>query len=392
MKSRYDVVVVGGGPSGSMAAKYAASAGVSVCLLEKTRDIGYPVRCGEAIGENGLKQFIEPKESWIAEKITGCTLIAPNETKVDIKFAHESGYILNRRIFDYDLSRLAADEGVDIYTKAYVNGLIFNDDVVSGVKLNYLGENREIQAKLVIAADGVDTRVGRWAGLKTNIRLKDMESCVQYSVGNVNVKRNYLTMYVGKKFAPGGYLWVFPKGDRFANIGIGISGKYSKNKSAKQYLDEFMDKEYPDAAILTTMCGGVPCASPLKKPVTDGLIVVGDAAHQVNPVSGGGITPAMKGGMFGGQVAAEAVKTNDVSEKNLNKYSKLVYNDFGNRHNKLYKIKEAISQLSDDDLNAIADKIEPMPENKRTLVKVFTTAMMKKPSLIIDAMKIFSGL
>lgn len=392
MKSQYDIVVVGGGPAGSMAAKYAASAGVSVCLLEKTRDIGYPVRCGEAIGENGLKQFVEPKDSWIAETITACTLVAPNDTKVDIQFTHELGYILNRRIFDYDLSRLAADEGAEIYTKAYVNGLLFTDDSVSGVKLNYLGENREIKAKLVIAADGVDTRVGRWAGLKTNIRMKDMESCVQYSVGNVEIKRNYLTMYVGNNHAPGGYLWIFPKGDRFANIGIGISGKYSKDKSAKRYLDEFMEKEFPNAAILTTMCGGVPCASPLKKSVTDGLIVVGDAAHQVNPVTGGGITPAMKGGMFGGQVGAEAVTNNDLSEKYLNKYAEMVHKDFGKRHKKLYKIKNAISQLSDQDLNSIADKVASIQPGKRSLGKVFTAAMMKKPSLLIDAMRIFSGI
>lgn len=391
MKSHYDIVIVGGGPAGSMAARYAASEGVSVCMLEKTRDIGYPVRCGEAIGEFGIRQFVEPKDSWIAEKITGCTLVAPNETKIDVPFNNENGYILNRRIFDYDLSRLAADEGAEIYTKAYVNGLIINDDVVSGVKLEYLGEKLEIQSKIVIAADGVDSRVGRWAGLKSNVRMKDMESCVQYSVANVKVKRNTLTMYVGKEYAPGGYLWVFPKGEKFANIGIGISGKYSKDRSAKSFLDGFMQKEYPKGAILTTMCGGVPCASPLKSPVANGLIVVGDAAHQVNPVSGGGITPAMKGGMFGGQVSAESVKNNNTSEEFLNKYTELVQKDFGNRHKKLYKIKEAMSQLSDKDLNTIADKIASIPQKDRSLAKVFTTAMMKKPSLILDALKIFAG-
>ena len=144
MKSQYDIVVVGGGPGGSMAAKYAASAGVSVCLLEKTRDIGYPVRCGEAIGENGLKQFVEPKDSWIAETITACTLVAPNETKVDIQFTHEMGYILNRRIFDYDLSREAVKSGAEVYTKSYVEGLIIKDETVIGVNLDYMGEKKQI--------------------------------------------------------------------------------------------------------------------------------------------------------------------------------------------------------------------------------------------------------
>ena len=111
MKNNYDLVVVGGGPGGCMAALHAAKNGISVCLLEKTRDIGYPVRCGEAIGEEAVKQFFEPKESWIATIIKRCRLIAPNGMHVDIPFRKEYGYILNRRIFDYDISLKASASG-----------------------------------------------------------------------------------------------------------------------------------------------------------------------------------------------------------------------------------------------------------------------------------------
>ena len=100
MKLKYDIIVVGGGPAGSMAAKYAAENGADVCLLEKTRDIGYPVRCGEAVGHAGITQFVEMKDTWIAEKINSCTLVSPDGTKLDVPFANETGYILNRRIFD----------------------------------------------------------------------------------------------------------------------------------------------------------------------------------------------------------------------------------------------------------------------------------------------------
>ena len=92
-------------------------------ILEKDRDIGYPVRCGEAAGESGLKQFVDIKDSWIAERITGAKLIAPSGTFVDVDFASETGFILNRRIFDYDLSRYAANAGAEVYTKAYVKNI-----------------------------------------------------------------------------------------------------------------------------------------------------------------------------------------------------------------------------------------------------------------------------
>ena len=391
LQNKYDVVVVGGGPAGSMAAWEAAKGGVSVCMLEKDRDIGYPVRCGEAVGESGLKQFVEIEDSWIAEKITSVKLVSPNLTSVDIDFAAETGYILNRRIFDYDLSRYAANAGAEVYTKAYVKNVLANNGEVNGVVLDYLGEEKQIQAKIVIGADGLTSRVGRWAGLKTLVRMKDMESAVQYSVSNVDIEPNKMIMYIGMNHAPGGYIWVFPKGKKFANIGIGISGKYSKHKSAQKYLDEFMDREYPDAAILTTMCGGVPCAKPMEKPVANGIMLVGDAAHQINPMTGGGIVAGMKGGWIAGQVAAEAIQNDDYSEKGLLEYPKRMRKDFGKNHERFYKIKEATEKLTNEELDSIAEKVLSIPHDKRTLTSVFKAAVFKKPTLIIDVLKVFAG-
>jgi len=391
LQNKYDVVVVGGGPAGSMAAWEAAKGGVSVCMLEKDRDIGYPVRCGEAAGESGLRQFVEIEDSWIAEKITSVKLVSPNLTSVDIDFAAETGYILNRRIFDYDLSRYAANAGAEVYTKAYVKNVLANNGEVNGVVLDYLGEEKQIQAKIVIGADGLTSRVGRWAGLKTLVRMKDMESAVQYSVANVDIEPNKMIMYVGMNHAPGGYIWVFPKGKKFANIGIGISGKYSKHKSAQKYLDEFMEREYPGAAILTTMCGGVPCAKPMEKPVADGIMLVGDAAHQINPMTGGGIVAGMKGGWIAGQVAAEAIQNDDYSENSLLEYPKRMRKDFGKNHERFYKIKEATEKLTNEELDSIAEKVLSIPHNKRTLTSVFKAAVFKKPTLIIDVLKVFAG-
>ena len=84
MKSSYEIVVVGGGPGGCMAAMHAAKGGASVCVLEKTRDIGYPVRCGEALGEGAIKQFFEPRDSWIGATIKRCRIVSPSGINVDI--------------------------------------------------------------------------------------------------------------------------------------------------------------------------------------------------------------------------------------------------------------------------------------------------------------------
>lgn len=387
----FDVIVVGGGPAGSTAARFAALGGVKVLLLEKDRDIGIPVRCGEAISEDGLSIFFEPHERWIMSTITKLRFVSPGGHKIDMDLGAK-GYILDRKIFDYDLALYATAEGAQIITKAYVSSLIFEGDYVAGVKGQYIGEPFEIRAKIVIGADGVESRIGRWAGLKTQLKMKDMQSCIQKTIAGITIDENRMTFYLSRKLAPGGYLWVFPKGKNTANVGLGVSGEYSKEKSAQMFLEEFLEKNFPDCSIISTTVGGAPCDKTMKKFVTNGLMLVGDSAHMVNPMTGGGIVPAMRSGMLAGQTAAEAVKSGNVSENFLKKYQKEWHKSDGKDHERFYRIKESISQLTDQDLDKIADAVEKIPPGQRTITKIFTKAVFKKPSLVYDVMKVFSGL
>lgn len=386
MKKNYDIIVVGAGPAGSMAARFAAEQGVSVLMLEKDRDVGYPVRCGEAISKAGVEEFISSDDKWIAAKISKFSFNAPDGSEVIIDFG-EAGYVLERRIFDYELARTAADAGTEILTRAYVNALLFDDGKVSGVKYEYQGQEHEVKAKVVIAADGVESRVGRWAGLKTYIDFRDMESAVQMTAANIPIDQNTLYFYFGKDVAPNGYFWIFPKGRNKANIGLGVSGIIGKKKSAQSYLDDFMNKHYPDAPVLTTIAGGVPCSITLDKISGPGIMLVGDAARQVNPLSGGGIASGMIGGKIAGSLAAEAIKINNTDH--ILTYDKIWYDRLGKRHETFNRIKEGIYNFSDDKFNSIAHSVLKIPIEKRTLGKVFTTALINNPSMLVDIAKVF---
>ena len=307
MKNEFDVIVVGAGPAGSVAARYAARQGVSVLMLEKDKDVGSPVRCGEAISREGLELFINPDKRFITSVINNFSLNAPDGTEVLIHL-EDYGYVLERKIFDYELAKLAANEGAQILTRAYVNGLILRDGKVCGVKYEFRGEQKDAYSKIVIGADGVESRVGRWAGLKTYIDFRDMECCAQITASNIPVDPNTLYFYFGQEYAPNGYFWIFPKGNNTANIGLGISGLIGKKRSAQSFLNHFMEKNYPDAGIMTSIAGGVPSVITLKKISAPGIMLAGDAARQVNPLSGGGISSGMKGGMLAGKTAGEAIK------------------------------------------------------------------------------------
>lgn len=386
MKTKYDIIVVGAGPAGSIAARTAAKSGVSVLLLEKDREVGYPVRCGEAISKAGVEEFIDPDPRWIASTISRFSFNAPDGTEVIIEFG-EAGYVLERRIFDYELATEAINAGAELKTSAYVNGLLFDDGKVAGVKYEFNGEQKEINSKVVIAADGVESRVGRWAGLKTHIDFRDMESAVQITADNIPINQDTLYFYFGKDFAPNGYFWLFPKGNNKANIGLGVSGLTGKKKSAQSFLNDFMNKYYPEAPILNKVAGGVPCSITLPKISAPGIMLAGDAARQVNPLSGGGISSGMIGGSIAGKIAAEAVKHNKTDYVLL--YDKAWAKRLGKRHEIFNRIKNGIYNFSDKKFNSIAHSFTKVPLEKRSLKKLFTTALVNNPSLIYDVAKVF---
>ena len=391
-QKEFDCIVVGGGPAGSTFARVAAEGGLSVLLLEKDRDIGVPVRCGEAVSDAGLRIFHEPDPRWIASTINRIRLIAPNETMVEFDL-QQKGYILDRRIFDYDLAEYASSAGAQIVTKAYVDDVIIENDRVVGVKGTHVGERFEKRAKIVVGADGVESRVGRWAGLKTTVKLKNMECGIQKTVTGIDVDEHMFEFYLSKKWAPGGYLWVFPKGKNKANIGVAISGYYAKDgKAAHKFLDEFLAWKYPKASVLTTVVGGIPIDKTVKQMVMDGLMLVGDAAHTVNPVTGGGIVPGMRSGLLAAETAVKALHNGGPVRKNLAAYEKEWYKIGGKNHERFYRIKETIFRFTDDDLNRIADGISAVPADDRSLLKLFSIAVRKKPSLLFDVIRVFAGM
>lgn len=386
MKERYDAIVVGAGPAGSTAARFAAAGGASVLVLEKDRDVGYPVRCGEAVSHEGVIQFLEPDSRWIAATVTNFKIVSPDGNAIAPRL-DGTAYVLERRIFDYELAKLAVREGAEVVTKAYVYDLLRENGQVVGVRAVVNDRKFDIHSTVVVGADGVESRVGKWAGIDTTCHIHDMESCAQFTLSGIQVEHGVLVFYFGEKIAPGGYLWVFPKGKDSANVGIGINVECAKEKSAIRYLEEFVEAHYPGAGILTRIAGGVPCAKTCDQIVKGSVVLVGDAAHQVNPTSGGGIISGMIGGMIAGQVVAEAVLKNDLAH--LEEYGKRWQKRLGWRHEVFYRIKEAISAFSDETLNKICENGLKLPEAKRTVGGIFRTALWNQPSLLLDIAKVF---
>jgi digeranylgeranylglycerophospholipid reductase len=214
-----------------------------------------------------------------------------------------------------------------------------------------------------------------------------MESAVQVTASGLDLDPNTLYFYLGKDVAPEGYFWVFPKGKDIANIGLGISGQIGKKKSAVAYLNDFMAANYPHASILTQVVGGVPCMPTLDKIQTDGLILVGDAAHQTNPLSGGGIASGMIGGKIGGTIAGESIVKQQ--PEHLLTYQKAWMKRLGDRHKIFNRIKDGVFNFSDDQFNKLAETANKIPKDKLNLGSLFRSALLHNPALLIDVAKVF---
>jgi digeranylgeranylglycerophospholipid reductase len=389
MKNRYDVIVVGGGPAGAWTAKHAAEKGVSVLLLEKDPEIGMPVRCAEGAVKSSLAKLVPIRKEWVAQEVTAIRLIAPDETVVDLTIG-ENGIILHRKIFDRDLAKMASDAGAEVLTKAYVYGLLSDNGSITGVQVNCSGEEFEVSSSIVIGADGVESRVGRWGGLKTHLPLNGIGSCAQMLLSKIDIDPSRVQFYFGKEIAPEGYLWIFPKGKRMANVGLGQVRKSIHSKTALESLKIFVNRKFKNYTVLSCIAGGVPAVPTLKEIVGNGLMLVGDAAHQEDPISGGGIINAMIAGQIAGGVAAEAVRSGDVSKKRLKDYAKKWHKTEGKNVEVSYQISKVKNRFSDEELNRLAAMLNRISPEKRTVVQIFKTALIYHPKLILEAIKLYA--
>lgn len=379
----FDVVVVGAGPAGSMAAKVSAEKGLNVLLIEKRQEIGTPVRCAEGISKESLRRFVEIDKKWIAAEVKGAKIYAPDMTEVvmaEEMAGNEVGFVLERKIFDRHLARLAAKAGAEVIVKTTALGFERTEKGLK-VKLRRLGEEWEVETKILIGADGVESKIGRMAGIIKTLKMSEIESCAQYLMTGLDIDENYTYFYLGKELAPGGYAWVFPKGERSANVGIGVLPSIAK-MPAKYYLDEFIEKVGIKGKIVEFVAGAVPVYGEIATAVADNIMLCGDAAYHSDPITGGGIANALSAGYHAGLVASEAVAKNDFSANFLRKYDELWKADFGWKLRRNKKLQEFFLKLDDETLNSLARSIANKKIEEMSVQAIVVELLKKNPSLI----------
>jgi len=384
----YDIVVVGAGPAGSMTAKWAAKSGARVLMIEKRQEIGSPVRCGEGISRSWLDSVgIKLDAKSVAWQVKGAKIVAPNGKSFYLseKMAgNEVGLVLDRVFFDKLLAKDAVKAGSDLMLKTSAVGLIKKDGKVSGVKIKSFGETKDIKCGCVVGADGYESQVGRWAGINTSLAPRDITSCFQYRLTNIDQEYDYCEFILGSK-APGGYIWMFPKDKDTANVGLGIQlTKLKDPAEVKKYLDKYIqgDPRLRKGRPLEMVSGAVSICAPIDRTVADGILLVGDAARQIDPITGGGISNSCRAAKVAGEVLGKATKERNFSERSLQRYEK-GWRDLLEDH--LYRnwmAKEKLVTLSDDTFNKIIVTLNEVGVEKVSSYALLKAIEKKHPELV----------
>ncbi len=306
--------------------------------------------CGEAVSTRTLADAeIQPSPNFICNNIEGVFVYAPDENKYVEIFSEElgRGYILEKPIFLRELAYQAAKNGVDFLVNSQVLDVNQENDGTYLVIIKKFGKTLKVKTKVVLGCDGVNSVV-----VKKFFKREKYEliSCIQYRMVNCKFENPHaLECYLGREVAPFGYVWVFPKTENMGNVGVGVRGA-----PAKPYLDKFIathPEKFGKAKIIEVQAAPVPVSGQIEKIVEGNVMVCGDAAGQVIPLTGGGIHSSIVAGKVAGEVVAEFLLEGNVS---LDEYLQRYAYWTGRIKNSL-KALRLIEKLTDQELNQLAD-------------------------------------
>jgi len=354
VKEKPDIIVVGGGPCGSYSAYTAAKLGAEVLVCEEHEEIGVPKHCAGHLSISGLELLgIRVPPAAIENEIKGVVFCSPSGKQFVLRCRAPVTYVVNRELFDKHLAELAIKAGVRYRFKSGVKSLILDSGVVKGVALK--GEER-VEANVVIDAVGCSSKLLKKTGLdglEGSMMVKGIQAEVECAEGT---EEDMVEVYLGNKVAPGFFAWIIPRKDGSAKVGLA-----TESGDPRKYLRRFMEK-HPVASqklkksrTVYTSLHPIPLAGPIPKTYSDGFLVVGDAASQVKPTTGGGVIFGLTCARVAGEVAYEAVKMQDFSEAFLSRYRSQWRKLIGFDLAAMLRMRRMLDSMSDSRIDGMID-------------------------------------
>ncbi len=375
--NEFESIVLGAGPAGNYAALKLSEKGVKTALIEEHLTIGEPVHCGECLSEfavNNLK--LDLPEKVVSKNVKGIKIVFPNGKEC---FARENGYVLEKNLFEQWLAKKAEQKGTEIILGTRAIDL---KKKLNGIELKT--NKYSYSSNLLIDASGVNQFVNK----KLNLNNTGSETVIgiQYLMEEIP-NDGWLEFYLWPKLAPNGYLWIIPKKNGYANVGLTTTDK----NNAKKLLDKFVELKKLGNKIKRVFGGLIPHSGPLEKTFDERIMLVGDAAGFTSPMFEGGTQLAMKSAEFAAITARNAIHKNNYSKEFFSNYENLWRKEFP-PYEKLLKGKKEFYSLTEKELN---DLSQDLPINLSSLTKkdkiIYGLNLLLKHPYLIPKIKLFDS-
>lgn len=351
MKPFLDVIVVGGGPCGSFNGLNLGKLGAKVAVFEEHNEIGIPSHGAGHLSINGLKKLgLFPLPEKIVENVFyGANFYSPIGTNFSVRFPSPVTCAVNRVLFDKYIAEKAEAANVHYHLNSRVESLLIKNEVVKGIEFKQSnGNKKKFSAKIIIDAEGISSRILRKTGLSP-LNSNRLVYAVQVEVENVkDVEPDVIEVFLGRNYVPGFYAWLIPKHDINAKVGLA-----ARAGNPKELLQKLMrkhpvaSKQLRKAKIIQTSFHPITLGGPIPRTYSNGFLVVGDAASQVKPTTGGGIIFGMICAKIAAEVADKALRQNDFSSELLSSYQRLYEEALGFDFSVMLKIRKILDAISD---------------------------------------------
>ena len=343
---KWDVLVIGAGPVGSFTAERIARCGFSVLLVEENHTVGKPVQCAGLISPRALN-LTGVEHDLVLNKLKGLRVFSPLGASLHAESSRVFSLAIDRAALDKKLAIKAEDAGAVLLTNTRVTGLKPVPDGYSATTVK--GRKAfNIQARLVIGADGSNSKVAKWLNLDHKT-----PRAVMYAA-DVELPREYtdtIDVFMGQGLAPGWFGWLIPLDKCTCRVGTGYAFVEPEHPPYYYFLQ--MAEAFPEVfkgfKVIRHTGGIVPLGS-LPKIFAPHAMLVGDAACQTKPISGGGIYTGLVAAQLCAETAVAALYEDNLSEIRLAHYQELWNKAMGSELSCSMGFRESFLDFSDNDI------------------------------------------
>jgi digeranylgeranylglycerophospholipid reductase len=386
----FDVLIVGGGPAGLSAAEVAARAGARVAVLERQKEVGYPVHTSGGSWVSDMRALGIPNDLYYP--IKRVTFLSPRK-QARFEYADPVCCVLDVRGVYQHLAGRAVTAGAEIHPNSPVERpIVEGGRVVGVVAKDHRNRAGEWRAPVVVDASGFSSTLSTRTGLHEGYRRYGYGA--EYDLYAPNYDADQLYLIMGSQVAPSGYAWAFPRGKSRVRLGVGVI-RPDVDADAREYLDSFTQRlpslapDFAGSSPIEYHTGLFPSEGVVNRFVSDGLLATGDAAGHGSTLVGEGIRFAIYSGQMAGEVAASSAKAGDPSANFLERYERQWRARFGREMEISHMVNQRIAAWSDARWDESMDLLNRLtPKQAAELLRgdysvgLFLGVLRRNPSLL----------